>query len=353
MDRRGSRPSPGDSKGYGGRSDDGSEAQENLTITAWGHSPTDYTRCSLFQRQPSLFLAGRIDIAGACQQNGPATNLNMRSLVNFRRLALILTLLIMPGSVLSTENFENRTSTAKHMAKEFSSLGIHAVYVPDFCDGPSRPNARGAFFAATFSEMLSKKAKGFAVVSRKDAHRFLQQNNLTDCDIIRPEILAKFSPEFSVDCILSTNLSFDKDSYSMDFVLRDLSGKELYHSHYSEPHDAGTEAMFPATASSSGWPFYFSALDGVSMPKGVYMPNPPYPGPFPGQRASGVIIISALVTIDGKINEIRVVQSLSPEIDRTAIEKMKTWKFVPANAPDGTPVPVRAPFNLFFSATRN
>ena len=95
----------------------------------------------------------------------------------------------------------------------------------------------------------------------------------------------------------------DKDSYSLDFVLRNLFGKELFHSHYSEPNDALTEAKFPATASPSGWPFYFSALDGVSMPKGVYMPNPPYPRNSPGQRRSGVIIVSALVTIDGTIND--------------------------------------------------
>jgi hypothetical protein len=73
-------------------------------------------------------------------------------------------LFIIPRNVCSTENYENQKSTAKHMAKEISSLGVHRLYVPDFCDGPSRPNARGAFFAATFSELLAQKAKGFAVV---------------------------------------------------------------------------------------------------------------------------------------------------------------------------------------------
>jgi TonB family protein len=268
--------------------------------------------------------------------------------VNCRRLAFILILFIIPRNVCSTENVENQKSTAKQMAKEMSSLGVHRLYVPDFCDGPSRPNARGAFFAATFSELLAQKAKGFAVVSRTDAHRFLQQNNLTDCDLTRPEILAKFSSEFSVDCILSASLLLETDSYSMDFVLRDISGKELFRSHYREPHDAGTEAHFPATASPSGWPFYFSGLDGVSPPKGLYMPSAPYPDNGRAQRVSGVVIISGLVTTNGHIDGIRVVQSLDPEIDRGAIETMKTWRLLPAKVPDGSPVPVRTTFELFF-----
>jgi TonB family protein len=268
--------------------------------------------------------------------------------VNCRRLAFILILFIIPRNVCSTENVENQKSTAKQMAKEMSSLGVHRLYVPDFCDGPSRPNARGAFFAATFSELLAQKAKGFAVVSRTDAHRFLQQNNLTDCDLTRPEILAKFSSEFSVDCILSASLLLETYSYSMDFVLRDISGKELFRSHYREPHDAGTEAHFPATASPSGWPFYFSGLDGVSPPKGLYMPSAPYPDNGRAQRVSGVVIISGLVTTNGHIDGIRVVQSLDPEIDRGAIETMKTWRLLPAKVPDGSPVPVRTTFELFF-----
>jgi len=51
------------------------------------------------------------------------------------------------------------------MAKKFSGLGVYRLYVPDFCDGLSRPNARGAFFATTFSQLLAERAKGFAVVA--------------------------------------------------------------------------------------------------------------------------------------------------------------------------------------------
>ncbi len=267
--------------------------------------------------------------------------------MNYRAFVLILVFLTIATNASATKNGEHRKSAAKQMAKEFSSLGVKKIYVPDFCEGPSQPSARGAFFAATFSELLAGRKKDFAVVSRTDAHRFLHEKNLTDCDLVRPEVLSDFSSEFSVDALLSAALAFDKSSYTMDFVLTNLLGKQLTHSHYTEPHDAETEALFPATASPSGWPFYFAALDGVTVPKGVYMPNPPYPENLRG-RVSGVVLVSALVTANGQIDQVRVVQGLNPDIDSVAIDKMQSWRFVPAKSPDGSVIPVRTLFEFFF-----
>jgi hypothetical protein len=74
-----------------------------------------------------------------------------------RSLLLILALLIVPANVPSKEKVgDHRVSAASHMAKEVSTLGIHRIYVPDFCDDPSRLNDRGAFFAAMFSMLLAK-----------------------------------------------------------------------------------------------------------------------------------------------------------------------------------------------------
>lgn len=265
--------------------------------------------------------------------------------MNSRSLALILILLSIPTNARAADNVKNRESAAKYMAKAFSTVGIHRMYVPDFCDGSSRPDAHGAFFAATFSDLLAKRAKGFALVSRIDAHRFLQQNNLTDCDLSRPEILSKFSSEFSVDSILSASVLLTENSYSMNFVLRDLAGTELSRFPYREPCDAETEGAFPPTASPSGWPFYFPMLDGVVLPKGIYMPNV---DPRIAGGVTGVAILSGLVTTNGKIEQIRVVKGLKPKIDSAAIETLKLWRLVPAKGPDGSAIPVRIPLDFNF-----
>jgi TonB family protein len=266
--------------------------------------------------------------------------------VNRRCLGLILAFVAIPVSVRAAEDVEHRrTSAANRMAKELSGSGIHRVYVPDSCDSVSRPNGRGAFFAATFSALLAKKVKGFAIESRVDAHRFLRQNNLTDCDLGRAEILSKFSSELGVDSVLYLNLTADKDSYSIEFTLRDLSGKELSRSRYTEPCYAETEALFPASAAASGWPFYFASLDGVSQPKGAFMPNV---DPGVGHGTTGVAVVSALLDTNGNVDQIRFVHSLTSDIDNAVVKNLRTWRFVPAKDPDGAAVPVRLEINISF-----
>lgn len=175
-------------------------------------------------------------------------------------IALILTLsaIARPQSIP-----DSRKSTALQIKKDLSSLGIRKVYVPDFC-GSSPASGSGAFFASFFSVLLAD-AKNFAVLSRVVAHRFLLQNHWTDCDLSDPGILKKFSSEFAIDSILAGSFVPKNDSFSMNFVLFDLSGKELYFMDYNEPFQAGNVGLFPAVSAASGWPFFLPGYERVSL----------------------------------------------------------------------------------------
>jgi TonB family protein len=148
--------------------------------------------------------------------------------------------------------------------------------------------------------------------------------------------------------MLFANLSVDKDSYSLDFFLRDLSGEELSCSHYSESRYAETEAHFPGIAAPSGWPFYFLLLDGVAAPKCLKCPNPPYPESKRSERVSGMIAVSGLVTTDGKLEQLRLVNKSDPDLGRSSLETLSTWRLEPDKGPDGTPVPVRTILQVSF-----
>jgi TonB family protein len=263
-----------------------------------------------------------------------------------RCVVLILVLSFIPAIVSASEGpGDTRKSAARLMVKEFSRLRIHKLYVPDFCGGSSHPNPHGAFFAAEFSKLLTETAKNFVVQSRVEAHRFLVQSRLTDCDLIQPEVLSKLSSNFGMDCLLSADRSADKNSYTMDFVLRDLSGKELSRFHYSEPAYPETEGLFPATAAPAGWPYYFAFLDGVGEIRGVYMPNP---GSLSRGTSQQNIVVSAVIDTDGKVSDVRIIRGRSvPEID-DAIERIKSWRMVPIKGPDGSAVSVRFPISFYF-----
>jgi len=256
---------------------------------------------------------------------------------------LVAVLAVTSTSIHCAENVPDlRKSSVGQMVKEFSRLGVHRMYVPDFCDAASRPNDRGAFYAAGFSDLFTHKAKAFAVVSRVDVHRFLLKNNLTDCDLQRPAVLSEVSSEFSVDSVLSATLSADNNTCRLDFVLKDLSGKELSRFQHSEPRTAGMESLFPATSAVTGWPFYFLMFDGVKPPRCIKCPEAPF------QRIQGTVELSGLVTVDGKVDQLRVIKHFEPELDDLSLKVLKTWLFEPAKAPDGSPVPVRTTFEVHF-----
>jgi hypothetical protein len=169
---------------------------------------------------------------------------------------VILSLVCAATKATSADSFGNRKMFAQQISMEISHLGLHMVYVPDFCDSSQRPDGAGAYFAANFSKLIADNTTEFTVADRIAAHRFLQRNGWTDCDLSRPEVLKKLSSEFNTDSILWGTISSDNNSYSMQFSLRDPVAKELFQSQYAEARSPKVDPFLPAGASPSGWPFY-------------------------------------------------------------------------------------------------
>jgi TonB family protein len=278
--------------------------------------------------------------------NTVTMNLRLRA-AKLRLLTIALLLILLPIAVQPADVLQNRKALIHQMAQDFSRLGLRKLYLPDSCDSSSHPNGVSSFYAFIFSGMLETDKKGFAVLDRAEAHRFLLKNQWTDCDLMKPEVLAKFAAGLGVDSLLFVVTSSNSNSFSVDFSFRDISGKELLRSSYKEPFEAFNLGFLPPVAAPSGWPFYFAG-EGITMPKAVRMQNPPYPGKPQNKHISGTVVISAVVRADGKIDQARIVQKVDPDLDKAALEGTRAWLFEPAKAPDGTRVPVRVPFEINF-----
>lgn len=60
----------------------------------------------------------------------------------------------------------------------------------------------------------------------------------------------------------------------------------------------------------------------------------------------GTVVISALVSADGNVEQARVVQKLNSDDDSECLNQLKKWRFEPAKNSDGTPIPLR--IGIFF-----
>jgi TonB family protein len=85
----------------------------------------------------------------------------------------------------------------------------------------------------------------------------------------------------------------------------------------------------------------------VKAPRPLHTPEPYFSPSARAQRIQGTVTLSAIIGIDGKAHDVKVVKSLEPSLDANAIETVKTWKFAPATK-DGRPVAVALRLDIDF-----
>jgi TonB family protein len=86
---------------------------------------------------------------------------------------------------------------------------------------------------------------------------------------------------------------------------------------------------------------------GVSPPKVVYRVEPEFSEEGRKNKLQGMVLLRAIIGVDGKAHDISVRRSLGMGLDERAIEAMKQWRFEPGKK-DGQPVPVEISFEISF-----
>jgi TonB family protein len=79
----------------------------------------------------------------------------------------------------------------------------------------------------------------------------------------------------------------------------------------------------------------------------VYAVDPTYPVKAVNRNIQGECLVGVTVDSDGTPHNIRIVKSLSPELDDSAIEAVSQYKFKPATL-NGDPIPARIDVALAF-----
>jgi TonB family protein len=86
---------------------------------------------------------------------------------------------------------------------------------------------------------------------------------------------------------------------------------------------------------------------GINPPKVVHQVNPKPDSGTKGFRITGVVLIGLIISSRGEPRNVHVVRSVDKEIDQSAVEAVKEWRFEPARKGD-KPVAVRATIEIRF-----
>ena len=85
---------------------------------------------------------------------------------------------------------------------------------------------------------------------------------------------------------------------------------------------------------------------GITPPRVVKQVNPRY-STDRGVRPVGSVLIALVVTSKGLPKDPRVVKGIDPELDQSAVDAVKQWRFAPA-LKNGTPIAVRVSVQIQF-----
>lgn len=87
---------------------------------------------------------------------------------------------------------------------------------------------------------------------------------------------------------------------------------------------------------------------GITPPRVIHQVMPQSnPDDAKGFRISGTVLVGLVVSSKGEPMEVHVVKSLDKDVDDTAVDAVKQWKFDPAKK-DGRPIAVRVTVEIRF-----
>ncbi len=77
---------------------------------------------------------------------------------------------------------------------------------------------------------------------------------------------------------------------------------------------------------------------GMQAPRKTVNVDPVYPRVAQAVRIEGVVILEAVIDVQGRVESVRVLRSI-PLLDQAAVDAVKQWTFTPTLL-NGVPVPI-------------
>jgi len=105
-------------------------------------------------------------------------------------------------------------------------------------------------------------------------------------------------------------------------------------------HEYGTGGGYPT-----------GGLGGYGMPSCLYCPQAKFSDEAVKAKYQGVVVLSLVVTAEGRAIDIHVAKGLGLGLDEEAIKAVREWRFTPSKGPDGkystVAVQVEVSFRLY------
>jgi len=86
---------------------------------------------------------------------------------------------------------------------------------------------------------------------------------------------------------------------------------------------------------------------GITPPRRISGTEPAYTPDARRAKVQGTVLLSALVGIDGSVQDVSVLRSLRSDLDESSMDAVRTWRFQPATK-NGAPIPFQVKIETSF-----
>jgi TonB family protein len=255
---------------------------------------------------------------------------------------LVLLALASPQSVFSQDQATATNTTLEKMADQLAAKlpDKHLrIVVLDFSAPDDRSLPFGAYLADEFSAALVRHGGPFGIADRKKLAAALDSLHLLPEKEFDYQTSLELAKSIGADCIVRG--SYGEFNGGLGITVTTYPGE----SHLVN----GKLSLSPEMASHLGEPLQslrtkgsapLSGTAGMTLVKCIECPNARYDDAAAQAKLEGTVILTAIVTPDGRATSITIIKGVDKGLDKNAISAVKNWRFAPALDPDGKPVAV-------------
>jgi TonB family protein len=228
-----------------------------------------------------------------------------------------------------------------------------SVIVFDFAGPDEVTSASERSLADEFSSALARASNGFVVLDRAQIHDGLLAKNWTPLDLVDPHKAVAMAKELNARVYVWGAIAVGPDNIELTLdAFRVYAEKRIGGSTVTLPlTDQMKEAKGQRDARNLESHSPQPGQDGYTVPTCVYCPQAQYTQPAEWHHFSGNLMLSMLVTADGRADDVVAIKALPYGLTEKAIETVRSWKFNPAQSPDGSPATVRQSVEMTFRIT--
>jgi len=224
------------------------------------------------------------------------------------------------------------------------------IFVTNFVLPDGNTSEYGMQLADELSKKMASQRSGFRIVDHDLLQDFLIKDRIPVKSVNAAVIRAFASASQARFVVRGSTTKIKDGSVLISADLLELTDKEW--NGYSvatdltvpkEGHMMWPSEPFgplPAIAlADKGGVLYQAGTDGVSLPSCTSMPNPPYSEEARRFAMSGFILAEAIVTTEGRLENVRIINGLPGGLNGQTITTLGTWRCKPA-VKDGHPFPL-------------